>query len=386
MRIAYITDETFPNNSASGLQMIHTLSALAAVGAQVDLLFPVRPRERADPEGLRRVLQAHFHAECGFGLVPLPTHLSRRRVPVKVATGVAATAAVLRGGYDLVHTRTVAPILPCLAAKIPVIFETYRPLTQQYPWSRGAFRRVGHHPSFAGIITHSKLARQAFVDDGVPAEKVETIYNGFDPSAFAVARSPAQARALLGLPEAPTVVYTGRIAAVKNTDLLLDAAERTRGQWVLAGATDDAESRPYVERAQRMPNVHLTGYLTGERLILALQAADVLVIPPSADPLTRFGTTVLPIKLFTYVAAGRAIVAGQLPDAQELLTDGVNARLVQPDDVAALAAGVNGLLADEALRARLAEGARATSASLTWEARARRILAFAERRLGEAGR
>ncbi len=385
MRIAYITDETFPNNSASGLQMIHTLSALAAVGAQVDLLFPVRPRERADPEALRRVLQSHFRAECGFGLVPLSTHLSQRRVPVKVATGVAATARVLRGDYDLVHTRTVAPIVPCLAAKIPVIFETYRPLTRQYPPSKLAFRPVGRHPYFAGLITHSKLARHAFVEDGVPADKVETIYNGFDPSAFAVARSPAQARALLGLPEAPTVVYTGRIAAVKNTDLLLDAAARTQGQWVLAGAIDDAESRPYVERAQRMPQVHLTGYLTGERLILALQAADVLVIPPSADPLTRFGTTVLPIKLFTYVAAGRAIVAGQLPDAEELLADGVNARLVRPDDVAALAAGINGLLADEALRTRLAEGAQATSASLTWEARARRILAFAERRLAAMG-
>ncbi|MCB9548937.1 MAG: glycosyltransferase family 4 protein [Myxococcales bacterium] len=385
MRIAYITDETFPNHEASGLQMIHTLSALAAVGVDVDLLFPVKPLAwRQDKEALRATLQAHFHATCGFGLVPLPTHLGDRRVPIKLATGVAATRAALSGGYDLVHTRTVAPILPCLRARVPVVFETYRPLTRQFPASRFAFKRVGRHPAFAGIITHSRLARRAFVEDGVPAEKVETIYNGFDPSAFAVQRTPSEARALLGLPEAPTVVYTGRIAPVKNIDLLLDAAAKTQGgQWVLAGANDTEEAQPYVERARGM-GVHLPGYLTGERLTLCLQAADVLVIPPSADPLTRFGTTVLPIKLFTYVAAGRAIVAGRLPDAQELLDDGQNACLVKPDDVDALAGAVSALLADPARRDRLARGALATAAGLTWEARAHRIRAFVEGRLDRA--
>lgn len=384
MRIAYITDETFPNNSASGLQIMHTLSALAADGADVDLLFPVRPGARHTPhDTLRAEMQAHFHAACGFGLQPLPTHLSDARVPIKVATGVAATHLALRGGYDLVYTRTIAPILPCLAAGMPVMFETYRPLTKQFRWSKLPFRQVSKRDAFVGIITHSKLARDAFIDDGVPAEKVETVYNGFDPSAFATARTPSDARAALGLPDRPTVMYTGRIAPVKQIDLLLDAAERTtEGQWVLAGANDTDEAAPYVARAQGMPNVHLTGYLTGEQLTLALQAGDVLVVPPSAAPLKTHGTTVLPIKLFTYLAAGRAIVAGKLPDAMELLTDGQNARLIEPDDATALASAVNALLVNGALRGELAAGAKATSAELTWEARAKRIRAFIARRLG----
>lgn len=384
MRIAYITDETFPNNSASGLQIMHTLSALAAEGADIDLLFPVRPSaRRTPPEALRAELRAHFHAECGFGLRPLPTHLGSRRVPIKIATGVAATHAALTGGYDLVYTRTIAPILPCLAAKMPVLFETYRPLTQQYGWSKGPFKRVGQHPSFVGIITHSSLARDAFIADGVPASKMRTVYNGFDPSAFATKRTPAEARAALGLPEAPTAVYTGRIAPVKNIDLLLDAAEQTtEGQWVLAGANDTEEAAPYVQRANGMATVHLTGYLTGDQLTLALQAADVLIVPPSAAPLQRYGTTVLPIKLFTYLAAGRAIIAGQLPDAAELLTDGENARLVRPDDAVALAGAVNALLVNRAQRDRLAAAAEATSQTLTWQARAERILAFIDERMG----
>lgn len=45
--------------------------------------------------------------------------------------------------------------------------------------------------------------------------------------------------------------------------------------------------------------------------------ADVLVIPPSADPLQQFGRTVLPLKVFQYLAAGRPIVTGEVPDTAE---------------------------------------------------------------------
>lgn len=384
MRIAYITDETMPNTEASGLQIVHTLSALASAGADVDLLVPVRPGDWRRPvEALREEMRAHFHATCDFGIVPLPGAVTAWRPPIKVAQAVLATARSLTGGYDVVYTRNVGPILPVLAAGRPLLFETYRPLTRQYPASRRPLVAVSRHPRFLGIVTHSRLARDAFVGDGVPADRVETVYNGFDPSAFALERSPAEGRAALGLPERPTVVYTGRIAPVKNIELLLDAAERTadRAQWVFAGAHDTDEARPYVARAAGMPHVHFTGYVTGDRLTQVLQAADVLVIPPSAAPLERYKTTVLPIKLFTYLAAGRAIVAGDLPDARELLDDGRSARLVPPDDEQALVAGVTELLGDDALRGRLAEAARARSRELTWEGRARRILDFIERRL-----
>ncbi|MCA9545546.1 MAG: glycosyltransferase family 4 protein [Myxococcales bacterium] len=383
MRIAYLTDETFPNRNASGLQIVQTLSALHRAGAAVDMVFPAKPGDRRGVAGWRDTLEDHFHVPCPFGLVPLPTWLGGRRPPIKVAHGVLGTGHALRGGYDLIYTRTVAPIAPALAARRWVLFETYRPLTRQFGWSRRPFVRVGHHPRFVGIVTHSKLARQAFVEDGLPEDRVRTVYNGFDPAAFAERRTPSEARALLGLPERPTVVYTGRIAPVKSTDLLLDAAARTpEAHWVLAGADDTEEARPYVERARAMPNVTCTGYLTGPQLVQVLQAGDVLVVPPSAAPLQRFGTTVLPIKVFTYLAAHRAIVAGDLPDAGELLTHERNSLLVRPDDVEALAGAVRRLVVEPALRDRLATAAAATSEALTWPARAERILDFIQGRTG----
>lgn len=387
MRIAYITDETMPNPSASGLQIVQTLAALAEAGADVDMLYPVAPGDRRDAAARRAELEAFFHVPCGFGLAPLPGAVTRWRPPIKVAQAALATRAALQGGYDVVYTRNVGPILPALAAGRPVLFETYRPLTQQYRSSRWPLWAVARHPRFLGVVTHSRYARQAFVEDGLPADRVETVYNGFDPSAFAAQPTPAEARAALGLAEAPTVVYTGRIAPLKRIDLLLDAAEQIpQARWVLVGDADSDEARPLAARARAMPNIQLLGYLTGARLVLALQAADVLVIPPSAQPLEQFKNTVLPIKTFTYLAAGRAILAGRTPDLAELLQDGANARLVRPDDVAALVDGARGLLRQTSERARLGAAARATAESLTWSARAERLLAFIDRRLVAMGR
>ena len=85
-----------------------------------------------------------------------------------------------------------------------------------------------------------------------------------------------------------------------------------------------------------------------------------------------------PLKLFEYMAAGRPIVASDLPSLREVLRHGDNAWLVQPDDPAALAQGIQHLLAEPALAARLAAQAQEEVQAYTWEQRAERILSFVE--------
>ena len=118
-----------------------------------------------------------------------------------------------------------------------------------------------------------------------------------------------------------------------------------------------------------------------------LYAADCLVVPPTDEPLARYGRTVLPMKVFAYLAAGRPILAPRLPDLEEVLTDGITAMLVPPGDVRAAAAALEALLADRTRAARLGEAAKAASVQFTWAARAEKIAAFLTRRLAaDAGR
>ena len=60
--------------------------------------------------------------------------------------------------------------------------------------------------------------------------------------------------------------------------------------------------------------------------------------PTSAARISERYTS--PLKLFEYLAAGRPIVASNLPALREVLTDGINAVLVEPGNAAALASAV----------------------------------------------
>jgi glycosyltransferase involved in cell wall biosynthesis len=106
-----------------------------------------------------------------------------------------------------------------------------------------------------------------------------------------------------------------------------------------------------------------------------------LLIPPSAKPLAEFGSTVVPLKLYLYMGSGRPILAGDTPDIREILEDGRNALLCQPDSVAALVAGISALTRDPSLAQRLGEGSLSDSRHFSWSERARRIAAILRDRL-----
>ncbi len=387
LRIAYITKEPLPSSDAATLQIVHTASALVRAGARLDLFFPIARAERRQPvEALRTVLRAHYHAECGFGLRPLPTRLGSLPDAGSALHAVAAGVAAARGGYDVMHTRDVQNVLLGLATGCRVLYESYRTPEGRTRLVQAALRRCFAAPRFLGQITHSRYARERYLAAGYPPEKIRTIYNGFDPGLFATGRTPEEARRMLGLPERLTVAYAGRIAPLKRIDLLLDAAEATPElAWMFAGAIESPESQPFVARGRQLPNVRFLGYLAGEALTPALQAADLLVIPPSAEPLQRYGTTVLPLKIFPYLAAGRPLVVGDVADTAELLADDETCVRVPPDQLDGFVAAVRSLASDPGRRARLGSAARILAEGLTWDARAGQILSWLDERLGAIG-
>ena len=83
----------------------------------------------------------------------------------------------------------------------------------------------------------------------------------------------------------------------------------------------------------------------------------------------------LALKLFEYLAMGRAIIAHDWPNIREILTDRENAILFDPEKPGAFHAALDHLCRDQALRRRFGENARRTidEKGLTWEANAKRV-------------
>jgi glycosyltransferase involved in cell wall biosynthesis len=101
---------------------------------------------------------------------------------------------------------------------------------------------------------------------------------------------------------------------------------------------------------------------------------DVAVAPYPNQPRFYFS----PMKVFEYMAAGRAVVASRIGQLAGLIEDGGTGVLCPPGDPVALAAALERLRSDPALRARLGRAARAAVLrDHSWEAVARRILQLA---------
>ena len=104
-----------------------------------------------------------------------------------------------------------------------------------------------------------------------------------------------------------------------------------------------------------------------------LAAADVLVLPTSArEPIGARFTS--PLKLFEYMAAGRPIVASDVPSSREVLTE-ETAIFVRPDSVSSLAEGISRALRDQAFSSNISNNARELVKQYTWSRRAEIILA-----------
>jgi glycosyltransferase involved in cell wall biosynthesis len=114
-----------------------------------------------------------------------------------------------------------------------------------------------------------------------------------------------------------------------------------------------------------------------------LAACDILVSPhvPNPDGSRFFGS---PTKLFEYMAMGRAIVASRLEQIGDVLHHSDTAWLVPPGDVDALATGLERVIDDHALRARLAAGARQdVEARWSWRQHTGRIISALQKLEGE---
>lgn len=383
MRVAYVFDQLLPRTAADTEQVVSTASALGACGVEVVLVLPRKwggaPPTAADL-GRWYEVEPRFEVRAVASTYPSPRGLE------KVAHAAAGTWVAATSDADVVYTRNIPVLLGLVAAvRKPIVYEHFRPWPTQ---SRamavlfGRLARMNHPPA---LVMHSAFAAKSYCDVGFDPHRVLVAHNGWDPRLMIPQLDRDEARARVGIAaKGPVIVYSGHINERKGIGTLLDLAEDfPDATVVLVGSEGHG---PIEARAAGMSNVIVRPWCSRSELVPYLYAADILAVPPTSGPLQNVGNTVLPIKTFIYLAAGRAIFAPDTPDLHELLRDGDNAMLVRPDDRRAAHAAMARLLGDAALRERLGKRAWDDAQSLTWQARGDRLAAFLERIVAERRR
>lgn len=368
-KILFAFENPLPSREADAEVFVTTARTLAPLLSQASLHVPL---PRATPT-------SEIEALAGMTVVRAAAPL-RPAALRHLCCGLTIVARRPFRDADLVYTRNLWVAWMATAFGKQVVFDHYRPWPDQIPPLQRLLYRLHCNARFLVNICHSNYTRQAYAALGVPEQKLRCVHNGYEPGRLAAAIPPDRAKRLIDVPPArKTVVYTGRLNHKKGLELVIDAARRLPDiLFILVGSTG---AGPIDAAGADIPNIRLVPWQSPQALAPYIFAADILLIPPSWKPLAEFGSTVLPLKLFLYMASGRPILAGATPDIRELLTHGENAFLCVPDDLESLISGLQTLAADEPLAARLAQTAQSQSRHLTWEHRARTIAALLQSRL-----
>ncbi len=184
--------------------------------------------------------------------------------------------------------------------------------------------------AFVACISRFCRSQAMLFSDAAHWNKLHIVHCGVEPARYADAPAPSGARLL----------FVGRLAAVKGVPVLLDAfrAARERRPDLTLTLIGDGPDRPALEVAAADLGgvVTFLGYRNQSGVADALAEADALVLPSFAEG--------VPVVLMEAMAAGRPVVATQVGGVGELVTDGVDGRVVPPGDAVALADAILGVL------------------------------------------
>ncbi len=369
MKILFAFENALPSTHADAEVFVTTAKYLAPLTAQSWLHVPSADR-----------------AGCATAAALARMPAIRAYAPIRPAALrhlLCGLTIVLRREFrraDLIYTRNLWVAWVAVLCGQRVVFDHYRPWPEQIPPLQLWIYRLLCHPRFLVNICHSQYTRRRYLDLGIPRCKLHCVRSGFEPQLLRTPIPLESAKAQIGVEKGTkTVVYTGRVNHMKGLATVIEAARRLADvQFILVGSTGGG---PIEAVARAVTNIRLVPWQAPEALARFLFAADVLLIPPSARPLAEFGSTVLPLKTFLYMASGRPIVAGDTPDVREVLRHGENAFLCRPDCPDALVDAIRAVTGDPSLAERLAATALADSRDFTWQTRADRIAALITDRL-----
>jgi glycosyltransferase involved in cell wall biosynthesis len=167
-------------------------------------------------------------------------------------------------------------------------------------------------------------------------------------------------------------LYAGR-----GVELFLSLAQslpQAQFVWV-GGRPEDIET--WRQKAES-DNLTFTGFIPNRDLPLYQAAADLLLMPYGRSIMGSSGTAdsarvASPMKMFEYMAAGRAIVSADLPVLREVLNE-KNAVFCEPDHIEKWRFEIEKLLEDKARRDELGNQARQDVEGYTWVARAQKSM------------
>jgi glycosyltransferase involved in cell wall biosynthesis len=343
--LIYLGRSRLHRNRANLIQTLHTVAALTGLGVKTRLYLPpwhghVTPTQRLHEMGIE---------------IPTDIRASQwlhRRWP---ASAFARFHKRMLRRAKAVYVRSAELSLGLASQGIPHHFEvhTLQPMLRNKQLSQV----INYHRRgvIGQLIPISQSAAAALIDAGADSDRIHVSPSGVELQAFQ--KVPKLNSAALNHPR---IVYLGRISRDRGLDILTHIAKANLGEVQLVGDCDDPV--PDLPALHHRPSVP-------HREVAQLYAESELVILPYQTELSH-ADGISPMKLFEAMAAGRPVIASDIPPLREILQSDRNALLADPKDPQSWVRAVRKLSDNHDLAQRLAQQARKDANAYSWPNRA----------------
>ena len=218
------------------------------------------------------------------------------------------------------------------------------------------------------VLAVTQVLRARVLAAGAEAARVRVVPNGVVLDRFTV--PPEAGR------DTPVLGFVGFVRDWHGLDAVIRGMADHKHAKVAFTVIGEGPARPGLEALAASlgvaERVHFTGIVPHDQVPARVAGFDIALQPRVVDYAS-------PLKIFDYMAAGRAIVAPDQPNIREILAHDRTALLFDPDRPGAMWDAIARLLADPALRTRLGTAARAElqARDYTWAGNAARIVEWA---------
>jgi len=363
MRIALFTETFLPKVDGIVTRLRHTVDHLQRLGDEVLIFSP--------DGGLTEHKGARIYGVSGF---PLPLYPELKLALPRPAIG----EELERFQPDIIHV--VNPAILGLAGlfygktlNIPLLasYHTHLPQYLQH-YGLGALEgllwellKAGHNQAELNLCTSTAMV-QTLTEHGI--ERVDLWQRGVDTETFQpdLASLEMRNRLSLGHPEDPLLLYVGRLGAEKEIDRIKPILEAIpNARLALVG---DGPNRQTLEKYFAETRTHFVGYLGGQELAAAFASADAFVFPSR--------TETLGLVLLEAMAAGCPVVAARSGGIPDIVEDGVNGYLFDPNDDQGAIVATQHLLSNQEERETLRRNARQEAERWSWSAATRQLQSY----------
>lgn len=364
----YIANMRLPTEKAHGVQIMKTCEALAGGGCDVELLVPWRFNKIKD-DPFR-----YYGVKNNFKIVRIPSldFVGLGRAGFLIHLLIFSKIAVVYSLFkksDIIYSRDEMPLYLASFFKKNIFWETH----------------VGNFNFFAkrlirrckGIVAIAGGLKKFYEDKGVSADKIVVAPDGIDLGDFSKNFDKAESRKRLGLPlDKKIAMYIGRLDGWKGAETLLETSKLLpEVLFVVIGG----EAGQIAQVDKKYPRVSFLGQRPYREIGENQAVADVLVLPNTGKDKVSVGFT-SPLKLFSYMASARPIVASDLPSIREVLTD-EEAYFAAPDDPVSFAEKIKSAFENYGTAKEKAVKALEKVKNYQWKNRAETILNFIKKKI-----